>query len=100
MVIDNADDASVFLHSVDERKVGDNSNEAALSEDLSEYLPQSQNGSILVTSRSRDVAFTITGNTRDIIPVDPMDERVAVDLLRKKLPGDFNENDAKRLAPL
>ncbi|KAN0082306.1 TPR-like protein [Elaphomyces granulatus] len=97
MVIDNADDASVFLHSVDESKVGDNSNEAALSEDLSEYLPQSQNGSILVTSRSRDIAFRITGNTRDIIPVDPMDERVAVDLLRKKLPGDFNENDAKRI---
>src|SRR6267378_3294106 len=98
MVIDNADDASVFLHSVDESKVGDNSNEAALSEDLSEYLPQSQNGSILVTSRSRDVAFTITGDTRDIIPVDPMDERVAVNLLRKKLlQGNFNENDAKRL---
>ncbi|KAN0081980.1 P-loop containing nucleoside triphosphate hydrolase protein [Elaphomyces granulatus] len=66
-------------------------------QDLSEYLPQSQNGSVLVTSRSRDVAFRITGDTRDIIPVDPMNERVAVDLLRKRLPGDFNENDAKRL---
>src|SRR6267378_3216975 len=97
MVIDNADDASVFLHPVDENKVGDNSNKAALSGDLSEYLPQSQNGSILVTSRSRDVAFRITGDTRDIITVDPMDEEVAVDFLRKKLQGDFNENDAKRL---
>ncbi|KAN0082303.1 P-loop containing nucleoside triphosphate hydrolase protein [Elaphomyces granulatus] len=97
MVIDNADDASVFLHPVDEGKVGDKCDKAALSEDLSEYLPQSQNRSILVTSRSRDVAFTITGDTRDIIPVDPMDERVAVNLLRKKLQGDFNENDAKRL---
>ncbi|KAN0085309.1 hypothetical protein V8E54_001776 [Elaphomyces granulatus] len=97
MVIDNADDASVLLHPVDESKVGDNSNKAALSETLSEYLPQSQNGSILVTSRSRDLAFRITGDTRDIIPVDPMDERVAVDLLRKKLQGDFDENDAKRL---
>jgi hypothetical protein len=87
MVIDNADDASVFLHSVDESKIGD----------LSEYLPQSQNGSILVTSRSRDVAFRITGDTRDIIPIDPMDERVAADLLRKKLQGDYNENDAKKL---
>ncbi|KAN0083083.1 hypothetical protein V8E54_002171 [Elaphomyces granulatus] len=78
MVIDNADDASVFLHPVDEGKVGDNSNKAALSKDLSEYLPQSQHGSTLVTSRSRDVAFRITGDTRDIIPVDPMDEMVAV----------------------
>jgi hypothetical protein len=51
MVIDKADDASVFLRPVDEGKVGDNSNKAALSKDLSEYLPQSQHGSTLVTSR-------------------------------------------------
>jgi hypothetical protein len=44
---------------------------------------------------SRDVAFGITGDTRDILPVDPMDDRIAVDLLHKKLQGDFNENDAK-----
>ena len=55
MIIDNADDAKVFSHPVDESKVGDNSNKAVLSEALSEYLPQSQNGSILVTSRSQDV---------------------------------------------
>jgi hypothetical protein len=36
----------------------------------SEYVPQSQNGSIFVTSRSRDVAFRITRDTTDIIPVD------------------------------
>ena len=97
MIIDNADDASIFSHPVDESKIGDNSNKAELPEALSEYLPQSQNGSILVTSRSRDVAFKITEDTRDIIMVDPMDERVAVNLLHKKLHGDFNENDAKRL---
>ncbi|KAN0069055.1 TPR-like protein [Elaphomyces granulatus] len=97
MVMDNADDASVFLKWPYESKIGANSNKAALSEALPEYLPQSQNGSMLVTSRSRDVAFRITGDTRDIIPVNPMDEGVAADLLRKKLQGDFDENDAKRL---
>src|SRR6202046_3002595 len=91
MIIDNADDASVFSHPADESKFGDNSNTAASAEVLSEFLPQSQNGSILVTSRSRDVAFRITGDTRDIITVDPMDERVAMDLLHKKLHGDFNK---------
>ena len=96
MIIDNADDARVLSHPVDESRI-DNSNKAVLSEALSEYLPQSQNGSILVTSRSRDAAFRITGDTRDIITVDPMDEKVAVDLLRKKLHEDFNENYAKRL---
>jgi hypothetical protein len=79
MIIDSADDARVFSNPVDESKTGDNSNEAALSEDLLEYLPQSQNGSILVTSRSVDVAFKITSDTRDIITVNPMDEKVAVD---------------------
>jgi hypothetical protein len=44
--------------------------------------------------------FRITGDTRDIIPVDPMDDRITVDLLRRKLQGDFNENDAKRLHAL
>ena len=97
MIIDNADDARVFSHPVDESKIGDNSNKAVLSEALSEYLPQSENGSILVTSRSRDAAFRITGDTRDIITVDPMGEKVAVDLLHKKLYEDFDENDAKRL---
>jgi hypothetical protein len=97
MIIDNADDARVFSHPVDKSKIDDNSNKAILSEALSEYLPQSQNGSILVTSRSRDVAFRITGDTKDIITVDPMGEKVAVDLLHKKLHEDFNENDAKRL---
>ena len=43
MIIDNADDARIFSHPVDESKIGDNSNKAELSEALSEYLPQSQN---------------------------------------------------------
>jgi hypothetical protein len=90
MIVDNADDASVFFHPADE-------NTAASAEALSEFLPQSQNGSILVTSRSRDVAFKITGDTRDIIMVDPMNEGLAMDLLYKKLQGNFHEDDAKRL---
>ena len=97
MIINNADDASIFSHPADESKAGNNNNTAASAEALSEFLPQSQNGSILVTSHSQDVAFRITGDTRDIITVNPMDEGVAMDLLHKKLQGDFNENDAKRL---
>ena len=58
MIIDNVDDARIFSHPADENEIGDNSNKALL-----EYLPQSQNGSILVTSRSWDVAFGITGDT-------------------------------------
>ncbi|KAF2176856.1 hypothetical protein K469DRAFT_755412 [Zopfia rhizophila CBS 207.26] len=95
MIVDNADDASAFSHSADESKISDNSNMAASTDALSEFLPQSQIGFILVTSRSRDVAFQITGDTRDIIMVNPMDEGLAMDILRKKLQGNFNEDDAK-----
>jgi tetratricopeptide (TPR) repeat protein len=97
MIVDNADDARVFSTPADKSKVGNNNNTAASTDTLSEFLPQSQNGSILVTSRSRDVAFRITGDTRDIIMVDPMDEEDAIKLLHMKLQGNFNEDDAKRL---
>ncbi|KAF2182136.1 hypothetical protein K469DRAFT_669907 [Zopfia rhizophila CBS 207.26] len=97
MIVDNADDASVFSYPADKSKTGDNSNTAALADALSEFLPQSQNGSILVTSRSQDAAFKITGDTRDIIMVDPMDEGLAIDLLCRKLQGNFNKDDARRL---
>jgi hypothetical protein len=83
MIVDNADDARVFT--------------ADTSEALLEFLPQSPNGAILVTSRSRDAAYGITGDNRDIIIVNPMDYEHAMGLLRKKLQGDFNEEDAKTL---
>ena len=97
MIIDNADDAGVFSYVADENKFGDKNNTTASTDALSEFIPQSQNGSILVTSRSRDTAFRITGDTRDIIMVNPMDEGLAMELLHKKLQGNFKEDDAKRL---
>jgi tetratricopeptide (TPR) repeat protein len=97
MIVDNADDATVFSYPVSTIKKVETSKSPTSEATLLEFLPQSQNGAILVTSRSRDVAFSITGDTRDIIRVDPMDKGLAVDLLRKKLPDNFDENDAKEL---
>jgi hypothetical protein len=81
MIVDNADNASVLA--------------ADTPEALLEFLPQSQNGAVLVTSRNREVAYSITGDNRDIITVNPMEEEHAMDLLRTKLQGEFNEDDAK-----
>jgi hypothetical protein len=53
MVVDNADDASVFSHDPSQSRVAGSFDLPA--ELLSDFLPQSPNGSILVTSRSQDV---------------------------------------------
>jgi hypothetical protein len=67
MIIDNADNLSVFpcLTQTRNSSKGDVSSNAAAS--LLELLPQSLNRSILITSRSRDVAFQLTGSYADII---------------------------------
>ncbi|KAH8726910.1 TPR domain protein [Phaeosphaeriaceae sp. PMI808] len=97
MIIDNADDLSVFPRPTQRRNVskGGVSSNAAAS--LLELLPQSPNGSILITSRSRDVAFRLTGSYADIIRVQPMDQTHALALLRNKLDGSFEQDDAAAL---
>jgi hypothetical protein len=52
---------------------------------LSAYLPQSRNGSILVTSRNKDVAARLTGGYNHICEVRAMNDRDSLQLLRKKL---------------
>jgi hypothetical protein len=59
MVVDNADDANVFYHDIPKSRAAGNLNQPA--EPLSDYLPQSPNGSILITSRSRTLAQRLTG---------------------------------------
>ena len=97
MIIDNADDLGVFPRSLERckgRKDNGSSNAAAA---LLEFLPQSPNGSILITSRSRDVAFRLTGSYADIIRVPPMDQAHALTLLQNKLKGSFKQDDAVAL---
>jgi tetratricopeptide (TPR) repeat protein len=83
MVIDNADDDTVFF---------DRSTKA-----LSEYIPQSENGRILITSRNRDLAYKLTGNHRSIVEVKPMNEGDAMSLLGKKLGPDIGRENAPEL---
>jgi tetratricopeptide (TPR) repeat protein len=95
MIIDNADDLGVFSRPSQRRNKDEVSSNAAAS--LLEFLPQSPNGSILITSRSRDVAFRLTGSYADIIRVQPMDQAHALALLRNKLEGSFEQDDAAAL---
>ena len=59
---------------------------------LVELLPESTNGSILITFRSREVAFELVGDDDNIIAVEPMDQDRAVILFQKKLQDD-SDND-------
>ncbi|KAI9661687.1 MAG: hypothetical protein M1821_008925 [Bathelium mastoideum] len=92
MIVDNADDSGVFFPQADTPYTSSSSTEA-----FSDLLPQSPNGSILITSRNRDAAFRLTGYSADIIEVGPMDQIHALALARKKLHKAFEPADAAAL---
>ena len=60
-------------------------------------LPESSNGSVLITSRSREAAFELVGEDENILKVEPMSERYALALFRKKLGGDADEDEILKL---
>ena len=97
MIIDNADDFGVFSCPTDKKERDETQVFRMVVPTLLDLLPQSPNGSILITSRSRDGAFGLTGSYADIIRVDPMDEARALTLLYSKLDENFEENDAAAL---
>jgi tetratricopeptide (TPR) repeat protein len=90
MIVDNADDSAVFFPPP-------GTTQEAEVEPLSDFLPQSPNGTILITSRSQDVARRLTGRGDCLIEVKPMDEDEALALLEAKLSFNVNEDDAIEL---
>ncbi|OAL48417.1 TPR-like protein [Pyrenochaeta sp. DS3sAY3a] len=52
---------------------------------LSRYLPRTSNGSILITSRNKDVAARLTGSYKHIWEVHAMTQDEGLQLLQKKL---------------
>ncbi|KAK3985963.1 kinesin light chain [Cladorrhinum sp. PSN332] len=84
MVLDSADDRDVFYDLT--------SGDARDGRQFASYLPQSRNGSIIVTTRNKDLAFRLTGRRQNIIEVGPMAQADALKLLEKKL-GSFADMD-------
>jgi hypothetical protein len=73
VVLDNADDAAALtLPASNDPKSKASSGDGARPRFLSSYLPQSKNGSVLVTSRTRSVALQLVEES-DILPIKPMD---------------------------
>ncbi|KAI4090169.1 MAG: hypothetical protein L6R37_007936 [Teloschistes peruensis] len=60
-------------------------------------LPESSNGSVLVTARNREATFKLVGNDEDILKVESMSESHALALFRKKLKGKDKEEEVLEL---
>ncbi|KAF2195361.1 hypothetical protein K469DRAFT_545893, partial [Zopfia rhizophila CBS 207.26] len=91
MVVDNVDDVETFFLS--RRREQDGTVESSPAS-LAAYLPQSRNGSILITSRSRDAAARLAGGYHNIREVLAMDKSQGLQLLRNKLPAVSHEEGA------
>ncbi|KAH6869395.1 hypothetical protein B0T10DRAFT_568921 [Thelonectria olida] len=76
MILDSADEHGVLFG------VNGNNHDGR---SLATYLPQSRNGSILLTTRNRDLAHRLTGDHQAMIEVGPMMEIDALKLLENKL---------------
>ncbi|WYZ43755.1 hypothetical protein EsH8_VII_000191 [Colletotrichum jinshuiense] len=95
MVLDNADDVDVFYPKPNCDKSMHATSTA--QRPLASFLPQSSNGMILITSRSRDVAERLTGSGWNVLSIPAMDEDQAHQLLRNKLQGSHDEDVAPDL---
>ena len=87
MVVDNVDNAETFFPSRKRQRQEDEADEADASAQipLATFLPQSRNGAILVTSRSKDAATRLAGGYNKVKEVLAMDEGEGLQLLRNKL---------------
>ena len=83
LLLDNTDDESVFFNAQDT-----DPSQRFNTTPLIRYVPQSQNGSVLVTSRNRKAAFRLTDNADTIIDVPLMDEETSKLVLSRKLSQD------------
>jgi hypothetical protein len=92
MVLDNVDNVEVFYPKQSRGQDSKSEHSSSISSPLAVYLPQSHNGSILITSRSKDAAAKLTGSYRNVKEVQVMDKGQALQLLRNKLEETSNED--------
>lgn len=100
MIIDNADDMEVFTSTTTRGRGTEDDLTSKATTVLLDMIPQSSNGSIIITSRSRDVAFRLTGDYEDIIQVNPMDRKEAVTLLQNQLKANFDKDPSAHMDAL
>jgi len=98
LILDNVDNPDLLPEAGDAGRGGQGTGvDCERRQPISAYLPQSQNGSILVTSRSQAVALKLV-EEQDIVAVQPMAPAQALALFEKKLGPLGQGDDTKDLA--
>ena len=92
VILDNFDSPDLFSEAGDAGQGGRGTSVGSeLWQPVTAYLPHSQNGSILVTSRSQSIASKVV-EAKDIVAVQPMALAQALALFEKKL-GPLGQGD-------
>ncbi|KAF7593102.1 hypothetical protein BBP40_012047 [Aspergillus hancockii] len=87
MILDNADNEEHFTQDI-EVGIKPNLPKTSARAPHITSIPQTANGSVIITSRSTTAARNLLGIHDNIIPVDVMDENSALDLLQTKVTFD------------
>ncbi|KAI1827762.1 hypothetical protein F4861DRAFT_287006 [Xylaria intraflava] len=95
MILDCADDANVFYGTTEEGAQTGTPGEERRA--LWTYLPQNSNGSILITTRDKELALKLTGPDESVIEVGPMGQDDALTLFAAKLGSQYDRDDAIKL---
>ena len=102
LIVDNVDDsymqASMWTIEEElEKAVAVSGNDQPNMDAFYAYIPQSRNGSVLVTTRNRGMATRMV-DEKEIIEIKPMIEVEAIDLFTKKLRVQENVEEVARLS--
>ena len=83
MIVDNVDDANLFLRE-----------KTYTGKTLLEYIPRWSNGSVLYTTRNRDIGWDLTGHPINVPLMNLMEARL---LLSDKIGGEGTEGEQSQL---
>jgi tetratricopeptide (TPR) repeat protein len=96
IILDNVDDDQFLYEPSTKSRIENDSQDGSSKAPLLTFIPQSSNGSVLWTTRSRRVA-TRAVNVRNILSVEPMDISHAVALMERKLTSTPSQQDMIKL---
>ncbi|KAI5248107.1 hypothetical protein E4T43_01469 [Aureobasidium subglaciale] len=97
LVLDNADEAGYLLQPLTKGMAHrDGGSGNAGTKTIYEYLPISPHGSVLITTRYREMAAGLVDDA-DILTIEPMGEQSALDLLQNKIGPQGDDEIAKQL---
>ena len=97
LILDNADEITVpFETQVTSQKTQVSGSNDELTQSLLAYLPQSQNDSILVTTRTKSVGLRLAEES-DVISIESINNTHALTLLERKLEKQIDKDDTSKL---